>query len=125
LDVFRKRLEFPELRRRVIERAQYFDAKVLLIEDKGSGTQLIQTLCGENCARPIAIQPEFDKVTRMHGATHLIEAGQVFLPTRAPWLEAFKHELLAFPNGRHDDQVDAFSQGLSYLDRRRLRWVFS
>ena len=37
------------------------------------------------------------------------------MPKDAPWLDEFLHELLGFPNARHDDQVDAFSQ----LLRRR------
>ncbi|MCH7956160.1 MAG: M48 family metalloprotease, partial [Proteobacteria bacterium] len=47
-----------------------------------------------------------------------IEAGQVWLPERAPWLDEFKTEILQFPNGRHDDQVDSMSQFLGWLDRR-------
>ena len=49
---------------------------------------------------------------RMHGQTARIESGAVFLPIRAPWLDEFRKEVLAFPHGRHDDQVDALSQGL-------------
>jgi hypothetical protein len=48
-----------------------------------------------------------------------IEAGQVFLPEDAPWLEDFKAEVLAFPYGRFDDQVDSLSQFLSWAERRK------
>jgi predicted phage terminase large subunit-like protein len=41
-----------------------------------------------------------------------IEAGSVLLPKQAPWLDEFRRELLTFPAGRHNDQVDAFSQAL-------------
>ena len=34
-----------------------------------------------------------------------IEAGHVYLPRRAEWLEDFRTELLQFPKGRYDDQV--------------------
>jgi len=44
----------------------------------------------------------------------------VFLPKKAPWLEAFDYELIAFPNGKHDDQVDALSQFLRALDYRPI-----
>jgi phage terminase large subunit-like protein len=40
--------------------------------------------------------------------------GQVFFPREAPWLVDFENELLAFPNGRHDDQVDAVFQALAH-----------
>ena len=48
-----------------------------------------------------------DKVMRMNAETARIEAGAVSLPRRVPWLEELKRELLAFSNGRYDDQVDA------------------
>jgi hypothetical protein len=67
---------------------------------------------------PIRRKPEADKKTRLAGVSALIEAGQLFLPREAPWLGEFKHELLAFPSARHDDQVDALSQVLSWVDRQ-------
>jgi len=51
----------------------------------------------------------------MVAQTAFIERGKVFLPNCAPWLKDFERELAAFPNGRHDDQVDALSQALHYL----------
>src|SRR5260370_5069799 len=44
LHVLRRRMEYPELKRAVREQAEAFDASVVLIEDKASGTQLIQEL---------------------------------------------------------------------------------
>jgi predicted phage terminase large subunit-like protein len=85
----------------------------LLIEDKGSGTGLIQDLKRENIPA-IGIKPEGEKILRMQKHTARIEAGSVFVPRQAPWLDRFRAELLAFPMGRHDDQVDALSQGLEY-----------
>jgi predicted phage terminase large subunit-like protein len=48
----------------------------------------------------------------MSEQTARIEAGSVLLPRQAPWLEEFRHEVLAFPNGRYNEQVDALSQAL-------------
>src|SRR5262249_51824354 len=62
----------------------------------------------------VAIKPEQDKRTRMAIQSAKFESGRVFLPNRAPWLADFEHELFAFPNGRHDDQVDALSQALAH-----------
>ena len=59
----------------------------------------------------------------MEAQTAKIEAGQVFLPKDAPWLGDFLDELLAFPNGRHDDQVDSVSQFLNWAGKRRTRPV--
>lgn len=123
LDVLRERLEFPALKKRVIEMARLWSAHSVLIEDKGSGTQLIQDLRYEKVGvPPVAITPENDKVTRMSNHSAKIEAGQVFLPGTASWLDDFKAEFLAFPNGRFDDQVDSLSQFLGWAERdKRFR----
>ncbi len=71
--------------------------------------------------RPIAILPEADKVTRMSAQTAKIEAGYVLLPERATWLQDFQTEVLQFPHGRHDDQVDCLSQALAWVSRPRSR----
>ena len=92
-------------------------AGAVLIEDAASGTSLIQELKSGNDVRPIGIKPEKDKVTRMSAGSVKIEAGQVFLPEKAPWLDGFVAEVLAFPQGKHDDQVDSVSQFLGWVER--------
>jgi predicted phage terminase large subunit-like protein len=84
----------------------------LLIENKGSGMSLIQDLKNDHI-HAIAVDPEGDKVMRMNQQTARIEARSVWLPRRAPWLDEFRHEVMAFPAGRYSDQVDALSQGLN------------
>ena len=75
----------------------------------------MQCLLSETNLSAIAITPEFDKETRLAQASPQIEAGRVHLPTEALWLAEFEKEVLAFPNGNSDDQVDSLSQF--------LRWV--
>ena len=87
----------------------------LLIEDKGSGMSLIQDLKSSEQIYAIPIKPEGEKKMRMYANTAKIESGAVHVPQWAPWLDAFRHEILAFPAGRADDQVDALSQALTYL----------
>ncbi len=117
IDVVRRRLEYPDLKRLVVEEAHRHGADVVLIEDKGSGIHLIQDLQRDGVVMPIAIQPEGDKVTRMSAQTAKIEDGHVLLPERAPWLQDFQTEILQFPRGRHDDQVDSLSQFLAWISR--------
>jgi predicted phage terminase large subunit-like protein len=62
----------------------------------------------------IAIKPELDKKTRMSIQSGKFESGQVLFPNQAPWLADLETELFAFPNGRHDDQVDSISQALAH-----------
>ncbi len=97
-------------------------ANRVLIEKAGVGLPLIQALrqgSSRDVPNPIGIKPDGDKMVRMEAQTAKIEAGQVFLPKDAPWLGIFLDELLAFPKGRHDDQVDSVSQFLYWASRRQ------
>jgi predicted phage terminase large subunit-like protein len=118
LDVYRWRLEYPALKRAVIDLARQFQPTALLIEDKGSGQSLIQELRDEGPLRPIAIAPEADKVTRMSVQSAKIEAGHVRIPETAHWLGEFQKEMLTFPYGRFDDQIDSVSQALFWIFQR-------
>ncbi len=110
LDVHRERLEYPDLKRRVVSLSQHYQAKVVLIEDKASGSQLLQDLRREGVNTLKAYQPIGDKIVRMHTASSLLEGGFVYLPVKADWLDRYLHELSTFPRGRKDDQVDSSSQ---------------
>jgi predicted phage terminase large subunit-like protein len=121
LDVLRKRLEFPDLRRRILAHAARFKTRTVLIEDASTGAPLIQDLQCEGKIRPIAIPPDRDKIVRLEAQSAVIEAGHVLLPDAAPWLDDFLLEVLAFPNGRYDDQVDSLSQFLTWAATPRIQ----
>jgi predicted phage terminase large subunit-like protein len=118
IDVFRDRLEFPELAKRVCTHAQEFQAGAILIEDKVSGTSLIQTVKRNSLQGVIPVTPSSDKESRMFGQTPKLEAGSLFLPRSAEWRTDFIEEYLAFAKGRHDDQMDALSQFLEWQGNR-------
>jgi predicted phage terminase large subunit-like protein len=120
LDLIRVRHDYPLLRRKVVEVYRQWSRPTLLIEDAGSGTSLIQDLRDQNI-RAIPIKPEGDKVVRMAAQSAKIEGGEVYLPRHAVWLEDLRNEILAFPNGAHDDQVDSISQALNWMSRPRGR----
>ena len=82
-----------------------FNAEVVLIEDKASGTQLIQELITDGCHGVTRYQPTGDKTMRLHAQTAMIENGFVHLPREAGWRAEYLHELTVFPGGKHDDQV--------------------
>jgi len=112
LDVFRRRLIYPELKRAVIAMAEKFNPSKILIEDKASGTQLIQEL-GHDTHLPIrAFLPDggSDKEIRLDVHSNEIANGNVFLPQDAPWLGDYVAELTGFPGMTHDDQVDSTTQ---------------
>jgi predicted phage terminase large subunit-like protein len=117
LHVLRRRMEYPELKPAVREQCAAFEASVVLIEDKASGTRLIQELIHEGLHAVTRYQPQADKIMRMHAQTAMIENGFVHLPKEAGWLAEYLHELTVFPKGRHDDQVDATAQMLDWFKR--------
>jgi len=114
LHVLRKRLEYPELKRMIGIQAAQWSARVVLIEDKASGTQLIQELRDEPYSVR-GIQPEGDKVMRAVAQTAQIENGFVHIPVSAPWLNEYLQELGTFPYGKFDDQVDSTAQALKWI----------
>ena len=118
LGVFRRRLEYPALKRAVREQQSLFGANVVLIEDKASGTQLIQELIAEGCYAVTRYEPTLDKIMRLHAQTAMIENGFVHIPENAPWLAEYLHELSVFPNGKHDDQADSTAQFLDWCKKR-------
>ena len=122
LNLWRERVDYPDLRRAVFRLREKHPNATLLIEDKGSGTGLIQELRASNVA-VIAINPQGDKQTRVANISARFEAGAVFFPKSAPWLDALKAELLGFPNVKHDDQVDSLSQALSWIRQHRQNQV--
>jgi predicted phage terminase large subunit-like protein len=131
LDVWRGRLEFPEIKRKVIALAREHSPNRILIEQAGPGLHLIQELKAnpqEGIPLPIGINPEGNKLMRMEAQSARFEAGQVYLPEQALWLATLLHELLGFPKGQHDDQVDSVSQFLNWAetDHRRdaIYWEY-
>ena len=115
LHVLRRRMDYPDLKRAVRELAERFHPANILIEDKASGTQLIQELIRDNVYSVTRYEPTMEKVIRLHSITTPIETGFVYLPTESDWLAAYLHELTTFPNGKHDDQADSTSQALHWL----------
>jgi predicted phage terminase large subunit-like protein len=118
LDRVRGRFEFPELRRRVIALAEQWRADQTLIEATEMGRALLQDIRRTGPIRPVLVTPRYDKEARFLAQSARFESGQVHVPAEAPWLAEWLHELLAFPNGGHDDQVDSTSQALNYLSSR-------
>jgi predicted phage terminase large subunit-like protein len=123
LHVFRKRVGYPELKRAVREQAGAFNPQTIMIEDKASGTQLIQELVDEGVHAIKKYEPTMDKIMRMHSVTGTIENGFVHLPDKAAWLGEYLHELTTFPKGKYDDQADSTSQALDWFKNDSTRGV--
>jgi predicted phage terminase large subunit-like protein len=116
-DQIRARMDCPATVKAVrAMSAKWPNCLAKLIEDKANGSAVIQMLSRE-IPGILPVNPEGGKVARAAAVSPLIEAGNVYLPhpLYAPWVDDFIEECAAFPNGAHDDQVDAMTQAL-------LRW---
>jgi predicted phage terminase large subunit-like protein len=115
LHLWRERVEFPELKRVVASLAEHWKPNAILVEDKASGQSLIQELKISTALPIITVKVDSDKQTRAQAVTPLMEAGRIFLPEAASWVNHFVEEMAGFPNGIYDDIVDATTQALNYL----------
>jgi predicted phage terminase large subunit-like protein len=123
LDVVRAQLRFVALRERVIAWHRQWQADALIIENASTGLALYDEV--RQAALPGLLRcptPRGSKLDRLAGRTAQLATGDYLLPTSAPWLQAFRNELTAFPDGRNDDQVDALVQFLEFVSNED-RWV--
>ncbi|MBK6914042.1 MAG: phage terminase large subunit [Ignavibacteriales bacterium] len=114
IDMWRGRVEFPELKKHSIRLYELFRPNEILIEDKASGQSLIQELQRETRLPIKAVKVDKDKIARVHAITPLIEAGRVKLPVGESWVKDLVNECEDFPDGEFDDVVDSVSQFLNY-----------
>jgi predicted phage terminase large subunit-like protein len=123
-EVYRGRLNFPDLENKVIEIATRYKygLKQVVIENKSSGQALVQSLV--QTAEPwlseiiFPFQPKTGKENRADAASLWCEKGMVTLPPPSDensWLFDFEAELFSFPNSKYKDQVDAFDQLVNFL----------
>jgi predicted phage terminase large subunit-like protein len=112
LNTYKKRVEYPELKRDVLEEYKEYEPDGVLIEKKATGAPLIYELR----AMGIPVQ-EFtpskgqDKISRLNSVSDIIASGKVWVP-RTRWAEELVDEVAAFPSGEHDDLVDATTLAL-------------
>lgn len=117
LDVYRGQIEFPELKKQGRLLIEKWQPNKVCIEGKASGKSLIQEL-KRIFNKRIEELESMDKTTRAYIVTPFLEERNVYIKQNAPWVGDFLSELSDFPNGKHDDQVDAFTLGLQYLKNK-------
>ena len=115
IDAVKKHLDMPSTCREIIRlRSMYPKCRTTLIEDKANGSAIIQIL-RKKIGGIISIDPFGGKISRVNAIAGAIESGNCWLPDDKPFTIDFVDECSAFPNGAHDDQVDAMSQCLNRL----------
>ncbi len=123
VDIMRGKYDFPELKHRLIRlntRWRGRGLRAMYVEDKASGQSLIQELKRESGMAVIPYKVVHDKVARVNAILPIIEGGRVYLPEAAGWLDTFVEECVTFPNGNHDDQVDAATMCIDILSRTSI-----
>ena len=112
LNTYKKRVEYPELKRDVLKEYQDYEPDGVLIEKKATGAPLIYELR----AMGIPVQEYTpskgqDKISRLNSVSDIIASGKVWVP-QTRWAEELVDEVAAFPSGEHDDLVDATTLAL-------------
>jgi len=114
LNVERKRIDFDVLAMRLDQIATSYLADSIVIEKTGIGGSLAVHLQKQARHCIETLTPIGSKQDRLIAVLPTIETGHMWVPAVAPWLDTLRNELIAFPNGVHDDQVDSLSQFLRY-----------
>jgi predicted phage terminase large subunit-like protein len=130
LDQKRGKWALPDMTREVNKLAKRHGVDAILIEDKGNGTSYIQEQGGaphqaRKAPAPIiaiSVPPNQGKEFRFDEITPMIEAGDVFVPETADWIDLFVREVAQFPDGANDDQVDSMTQYLRWAKTKRTRY---
>lgn len=118
VDAWKKRMEYPELRKEVQKQYREHRPDKVIIEKKASGLSLLQDLRRTDV--PVSpYLPEKDKVTRAYAASSLLENGRIYYPDRR-WARDFIDALAQFPTPEVDDLSDAFAQAIIWLQNAHV-----
>jgi predicted phage terminase large subunit-like protein len=121
LDRSKKRMTFTQTLNE-IERMKRNNPRVrqIYIEDKANGSAIIDVL-REKIGGIVAVEPKESKYARVEAVAFIQQMGNCYLPEKCGWVFEFINECATFPNGAHDDEVDAFSPALNKLRKSRKR----
>jgi predicted phage terminase large subunit-like protein len=114
IDLWRGRRNFPDLIKWALHLEEKFKPDAVVVEAVGSGQSFYQELHRHLADRIQWHVPKESKIVRASAITPSLERGEVFLPKDAKWLEPFRNEIIAFPLGKNDDQVDSFVQMIAH-----------
>jgi predicted phage terminase large subunit-like protein len=115
LDLIRAQLAFTDLTERVVHWHKHWKADAIIIEGASIGHALYDHLQKARLPGKILCpSPRISKLDRVANVTVALQSGDFLLPASADWLPALRHELVAFPEGRNDDQVDALTQFVEF-----------
>lgn len=117
IDLVRERLDVVGTMAMIARMYKRHQLQGTVIELAASGYAVYQMM-QKKVPGLIGFKPEKSKISRASAIIPMVEAGNVYLPASAAWLDSFISEFSLFPGSKNDDQVDAVTQGLSYLSQR-------
>lgn len=112
LNAFKKRMEFPELKKKALEEWREWQPDALIVEAKASGAPLLFEL--RSMGIPVQEYTPgkgSDKIARLNAVADIFASGHVWVP-ETRWAEELVEEVASFPSGEHDDLVDSMTQAL-------------
>jgi predicted phage terminase large subunit-like protein len=116
LDQRRVQANYRDFRSEVWRFIRKYRPSVVLIEDTGQGPAVSSEIRPQTGMEVVMITPVGDKIERIRRHLRALRAGLVRLPMSAPWRGEFIEELTTFPCSDFDDQVDALTQFLDYVE---------
>jgi len=122
MDVFRARLEAPDLLPKIESMINKYNMSWLGVEDASFGLGIIQMARRQGL--PIKnLKADKSKTARAVPAAAGVENGSIWFLKNAKWLVEFERELTSFPSsGSHDDMVDALAYAARYGIVRKTTW---
>jgi len=119
LDITRRRIEAPKIIDLLQNIYDKYQPSVIGVERAGYQLAFIQILRQQTGLPIRELRADKDKLSRALPLTAKMEAGQVFFNKNADWYSDLEKELLQFPAGEHDDQVDALAYGILQTARKQ------
>lgn len=123
IHMLRKKLSYPDLKQTAEKLIERFNPRIVLIEDKASGSSLIQDLKIQDMigSKIKPVKPKLDKLTRFASTLPMFQSGEILLPIKASFKLALLNELTNFPNSKHDDVIDSISQCVGYFKSQKSK----
>ena len=119
LDVIRKRIEAPDIVKLLEQVNEKWNPVSIGVESAGFQLALIQIIRRQTTLPIVKLKADKDKLSRALPLSAKMEAGMVFFPNDALWYSDLEKELLVFPSGDHDDQVDSLAYGILQFAKKK------
>lgn len=121
LDRVHKRMTFVNTVNEIVRTKQRNpQVRQIYIEDKANGSAIIEVL-RDRVSGVIAVTPKESKYARAEAVAFIQQDGFIHLPMKTGWVYEYINEFATFPNGAHDDDVDALTQALNKMRKYRKR----